>query len=527
MRRRQLVAVVLVALLVSSGIALAKARGQPEISAQLVDDKVTPGEDTTLEVRLQNAGDVAYASTSAEQTRVTTARDVQVTLESSGPVTVETGTQPAGNVPEGLSTAIGFDVSVADDAEPGEYDLDVTLEYRYTNVVGSGGQYDEKERTVTREVTVVVEEDARFRVVEASGTDLFGTSGPVELTLENVGSAPASDARVTVQSGSGQLTFGGAASAETFLGEWPAGERRTVTLEGQLADGADRRSYPLATTVDYEDPRGDDATSETLRAGVSPRVDTRFSLEDVRSTLVVGEEGTVSGTITNRGQSTVRNAVVTLSPDSQTVEVVESEYAVGDLDPGESTDVTFDVEVSEASDGGPRQFSFVVSYRDRSNERRQSDGIDARVDVGDQRDVFAVSVANATVQAGGGTELRLEVTNRADQPVTDVSAKLFANAPISATDDEAFIDRLAPGETKSVVFGVGAAGGALEKVYPVSVDFQYDEADGDTLLTDTYQIPVSVTQPSGGGGGPPILPILVVLVLLGGVGYYLYRRRQS
>ena len=71
---------------------------------------------------------------------------------------------------------------------------------------------------------------------------------------------------------------------------------------------------------------------------------------------------------------------------------------------------------------------------------------------------------------------------------------------LTSSDDEAFIDRLESGETETITFAISAGGSALSKSYPVSLDFQYDDADGDTLLSDTYQVPVTVEEPEGGEG---------------------------
>ena len=75
------------------------------------------------------------------------------------------------------------------------------------------------------------------------------------------------------------------------------------------------------------------------------------------------------------------------------------------------------------------------------------------------------------------------------------------------------------------MFQLSADGGATQKTYPVKMDFQYDD-EGDTIVSDTYQIPVDVTGASG--GLPTTLIALVVVVLLGGgIGGGLYYRRQE
>ena len=100
---------------------------------------------------------------------------------------------------------------------------------------------------------------------------------------------------------------------------------------------------------------------------------------------------------------------------------------------------------------------------------------------------------------------------------------MFADSPISVEDDEAFIAGLEPGESETVAFSLGAGGNALAKDYPVSIDFQYDESDGDTKLSRTYELPVSVE--ASGGDRSLSLPLVGAgLLVLAAGGGYLYRR---
>jgi hypothetical protein len=56
------------------------------------------------------------------------------------------------------------------------------------------------------------------------------------------------------------------------------------------------------------------------------------------------------------------------------------------------------------------------------------------------------------------------------------------------------------------------------------MDFRYDESDGDTLTSDTYRLPLTVTRDSGGGGGFPLLPVAAIAVLGTAIGAYVIRR---
>ena len=60
--------------------------------------------------------------------------------------------------------------------------------------------------------------------------------------------------------------------------------------------------------------------------------------------------------------------------------------------------------------------------------------------------------------------------------------------------------------------------------YPISLDFRYDDVDGDSQLTDTYRVPIDVT--ASEGGGLPIPIIIIVILIVGTGGLVLYRRQQ-
>ncbi len=123
----------------------------------------------------------------------------------------------------------------------------------------------------------------------------------------------------------------------------------------------------------------------------------------------------------------------------------------------------------------------------------------------------------------------LKVTNVDDETLTDISAKVFPESPITAGDDTAFIPKLSAGESTEIVFDISLSGTALDKIYPLDLDFQYDTKSGDTLLSDTYQIPVEVSSSVNGGQGiisTFLLPLVAIIVVAVG-GVYFYRRRQN
>jgi hypothetical protein len=374
---------------------------------------------------------------------------------------------------------------------------------------------------------VVPDTESRLGVDAVETTAASGDSGEVTFTLTNDGDRNLTDATVRLTSSNPGLTFGGAGTTTAYVGDWAAGETTEVTVEAAFARGVEQRPFPVDATVAYTGTDGRDANTAPVTVGVIPADEQSFDVVNASTSLRVGTDGSLEGTLVNEGPGAVENAVLVLQPTGSTIDAVEREYALGDLEAGESSSFAFDVSVASGAKDGPRQFTYRVEYEGSDDDRTQSDPLYVRGEVAPQRDVFDVSVEAGSFEPGESGAYTLTVTNAGDETVSDVSAKLFADAPVSATDDEAFIDSLEPGESTTLRFGVGVAGSATAKPYPLSVDFQYTEPDGDTKLSDSYRVPVSVEEASGGGLfglGVSAGVVVAALVLVGLVAVLWVRR---
>jgi hypothetical protein len=123
----------------------------------------------------------------------------------------------------------------------------------------------------------------------------------------------------------------------------------------------------------------------------------------------------------------------------------------------------------------------------------------------------------------------IQVTNNDDRALRNVDARAFVDSPLSVDDDQAFVPRLAPNESATIRFSVSADGGALPATYPLSLDFQYETPDGESKLSDTYEVPVRVVEPEGNGLLPftdvGVLPVVAVatVLLVGAVAVWRWR----
>jgi hypothetical protein len=473
-----------------------------------VDSNVESGEDGTLSVTMENTGGNVTDATVSFQSL------------SSGILFGQSAnaSQYVEDWDTGDRRTFEFDVTAAQSTTNRSYPMQASVSY--TDSDGDQG----RSGPFTFGVTPAEGQDD-FEVVSSSTDVQVGDTGTVSVTLENTG-ANASEAMVSLQSLSGDITFGRAANATQFIGEWPVGARRTVTINATASNQTDIRSYPFQASVSYDDPDGDRSRAGPFTVGVTPQPEQNFGITNTTSTLRVGDEGNVTATITNRGPQNVSNAVVRLVTQSQNLNPQETEAAIGSLSAGESANVSFPVEVTDSAEAGQRQLSFVVEYDNQDGEPRRSGTLDTQVEVAPQRESFTVERANASVDAGSSNTVTLNVTNNRGTAMQNINAKAYADDPLSISSSEAYIAQLAPGETQQITFDVSASGSATAGQYPLSVDFEYETASGDSKLSQTYEVPVNVAAAEGGGilSSLGLTAGLAALLVVLGVGWVWSRR---
>ena len=267
--------------------------------------------------------------------------------------------------------------------------------------------------------------------------------------------------------------------------------------------------------------------SRTVTETIEIEIDdsARFRVTDVDSTLRVGEEGEITGNLTNVGGEDATNAQVDFIPESQNIIALETDVAVGDVPAGESREFSIPVEVGSEARAVDKRFDLPVTFRDENGIRAADEDPEFLVEIGEKRDEFIIEAVNRSIAAGSTQTLTFEVTNNRGSTVTDVEAKLFTNDPLDSDEDEAFIESLEPGESETVVFGLSAASGATAKTYPVSVDFRYDDERGRSKLSESSRVAIDVTEADD--SGLPTIPLLIGLVVVGAAGVFLWRRKSG
>lgn len=543
MRALQLAAVCLfVTAVIVSGIGTAQdvddARGEPEIEAYAPETAFVPGEEASLDVTFNNRGDLSDRGSENLETDVITAQSATARIVTDDetaddvPFDVRTGEQPVGDIGEGTTGPVSFTVVPDADAEPGVYEVPIELEYRhaYNSEVEDGATIqDERDETEIVYVEVEITDRAQFAVVDINSTVQAGASGLVNVTMRNVADGVARKADVTATPVDGDISFStDSGTTDTFVDRWAPGENRTFTYRMDAAADSTERPSTFELDVAYRDNESADATARTVRTGITPLAEQSFGARGIHSSLQIGEDGHFTAEVTNDGPVPARDVIVVFDNEAPAVEGVteeavptdpnvvprETQATVGTLAVGESATVTLEAGIRTDALAGNRTLNLATRYRTADGDVTVSDPLDIVVPVAAEQDVFAVSPAtpNATVPSnatpGDTVRYHVVVRNTGDERVEDVQAKLFANDPLDATDDEAFVTALEPNESTTLRFEVEIDSSASTKTYATSIDLRYLDEDGDEQLTDTYRLPVDVVESTDPGLLESILTVL-------------------
>ena len=458
------------------------------------------------------------------------ARDAILTITSESSQLTFSGAQGSqsvsafvGDMSSGGSYSISFEAQLAKGSMGIVHPVSLSISYM--------DEFEEFQQSKSIKSGVSPSSDSgRFSVISNPTNLSLDQAADISFTITNNGKDAVSGARVLLQSTDPKLSFGGSQTAESVIGNWPSSSSKIVSFKGNLEQDSNVRPYPVIVEVIYKSSNNSDRTSYPVTVGVTPLGEQSFSVNDISTKLSVGSEGDLSATLVNDGPQSVENAVIVFTSDLQTISSLEEEYAVGSLSAGDSKAFKFSLDVSESADEGQRQISLSVRYRDSNGKSHISDPIDVILTVSPELDAFEVSPVNSTFSPGGNGLLVLKVTNVDDETLTDISAKVFPESPITAGDDTAFIPKLSAGESTEIVFDISLSGAALDKIYPLDLDFQYDTQSGDTLLSDTYQVPVEVNSAAKEERRSTIstflLPMAILIAVVAG-GVYFYRRRQN
>ncbi|MHC3437885.1 COG1361 S-layer family protein [Natrialbaceae archaeon A-gly3] len=502
-------------------------RGEPDFDVFLTEPEVMPGTNDVIELQLQNDGELESGG-AQDSERVLTARGVTANVSDTGPFNVSTNEVGVDQVPDGEIVPVSQQLEVPESIDPGEYEIEVTVDYTYLEAVSRITDNARKEsKTQTFDVTVVVPEEPRFDLTVIDTDAQPGDVGDTTIEVENYGTETAYDARASMFGASGVSIDGASPEApvDVSLGDLEPGETTTITVSSVVDEAASEEPRAVDVEVSYENSHGVEQDPQAERLNLAPAGEQTFTIGDVESTLRVGEDGDIHGVVTNTGPRTAQNVQLVYADESHNIVPIENQVLVGSLKPGEEESFRLPLEVTREAEAIDRAIDVNLQYRNADFEQRFYEDVELTTSVLEQRDEFIVDVQDREIEAGETKLIDVEVTNNLDQTASDVEARLFADDPLDSDDDEAFAEALEAGESTTMTFELEAEGSAAAKTHPVSFDFRYDDERDRSQMSDTTRVAINVVDSEGGFPVSTVVVGSLALAALGAVGYT-YRQRQ-
>jgi hypothetical protein len=274
--------------------------------------------------------------------------------------------------PSKTSVPLTFDLSVDKSASAGSYTINVVLNLRrYADTIGVSGGYKRYREVIP--VLIEVKGTPEIEVFVKSSTPGEIKSGEeVEIQLEvvNIGSDEARNILISPESipEIEVLWFSGT----VYVGDVAPQKSKTAAISIDVAEEADAKDYALPIKVIYETPEGETISEEgEIKIPIEESVD--FAVIPVANSANSGDrEKMITFDVQNTGDK-VAEEVKAMLRASYPFTPTGNEYFIGELKPGESTEVSFHVDLDSGASTQKYPIDIIIQWEDDDKEYSKTD----------------------------------------------------------------------------------------------------------------------------------------------------------
>ncbi|THE65467.1 exo-alpha-sialidase [Salinadaptatus halalkaliphilus] len=340
------------------------------------------GDSGTLEAVVENTGDE-------------TAHDVSVALESlSGGLVFGESAQDTARIDEleaGETTTVTYDVSVAPDTTQRQYTLDGTVQFRTEDGLQ---RVDD-----SPSVGVIPQAEQQFSLSDIESDLYVGEDGDLHGTVTNVGPNHAENVVVRYTDESPNVV---PIETAVAVGTLEAGESETFRLPLEISGEAEAVDRAIDLAVQYRNSDFEQRLYEDLEIVTSVSAQRDQFLVDVQDReLAAGEEKHVDVEITNNLDQTVTDVEARLFA-SDPLDSDDDEAFIQELEPGESTTMTFALEADPTATAKTYPISFDFRYDDERGTSKLSDTTRVAIDVTESEGGLPLTLIGVIVLTGLG-----------------------------------------------------------------------------------------------------------------------------
>jgi hypothetical protein len=347
-----------------------------------------PGEDTTISILIKNTGldsmKQVMMGTIQPEDQQNTAKTTTISLGSAGDaVLIKTDPQMVGDIQGGDSITVQFRAKISANATAGEYQLPLTLRYRYLKVIvqerADVFEYSYNEAEDTLPMTIRIQPHVKAEVIEAVPEQLtVGSDGYLDLKIKNTGPENGTLASVKLlRNGQSPII---PTTSTLFIGDFKSGETIACRYKVSVSKDATNQSYPVDLVVSYTNREGSVVTSSKTTVGIHVDAKPAFTILSSVPEVPQGAERTIEVRYRNNGNVTVYDAQARISPHDP-ITASDNTAFLGDIAPGESVTARYDVQANEAAEQKVHSLDSSIRYRDTLGTSQESDSVPVQIRV--------------------------------------------------------------------------------------------------------------------------------------------------
>lgn len=487
------------------------------------DGKLHPGDDTAITILIENEGKVTdfqlNENTSQLLQLVTTAKDLRVEIEDTGPIKVETvNPQLIGDLPAGRIAKATFRVKVDKDAELGEYSIPVKLRYNkvmYT-ITSSGAVVTYQEEWDVECLKVeVVRKDYDFSVISVDSSLKTCSEGKVDVVIKNTGSNKIYDAVLIINTTPPLIPNTKGVSA--YLGDIDVDKTAEASFKVYVMDEALNQTYPAKLILKFKTSAGtpivlsqsiglkivnDDSfiVTRVVSLITSPKTIPKTSAFKIQTQqmpqiqqqsvqpITIPSRGFVLVSIKNVGKD-VSDAVAILSFNNPLIQVENTPY-IGYFRKGESKSVLF--YVKSKAPAGKYRACLMLKYRNELGDEEVSKKKYVEVEIKSTPPLKVERIETKNLGVGLKGDVRIFIKNYLNDTVTDAEFTIVTpDSSITPLSTVSFIDELKPNESKEIKFRLSVSDEATSGSYELYLIERFSLANAEDLVS-IAEIPVIV-----------------------------------
>lgn len=483
-----------------------KPTEREKIKATIEDTTTSVGGSGIVEIDIENSKDRDLSNVSVNLTSLS--EDLQFSNSSSKTITV-------GDINAGESETISVTASFSETSvEEYEYQIESNIEYTYEESDLDGSDMTTLNINPEESTESLVQLDTQNIPVGGNGTATF--------TFTNTKSSSIEDIQVTLQTENQKVSFGEQSTTSQSFDQLDPGESITFTEDIEFTDSASVSSnYSITSNTQYSYTDINEELTEDSSILIQPISEQNVNISiSTEESFTEGTSFDLPVVVENTGPKDIEKVEFTINPRNDTT-VKRNVFSLGSIQNGESRVVQVPVETPLQSETLEQEFNSTVEYEYTNLDTPNSVSEVLQLRLNELDSEFKVTTKDtASISKGASEVITIQVTNQLNEPVTNVDSEFSASSPLSISDSNAYVREIKSGETVEMNVNVSASSGATVNPYPLDVDFQYDNSDGNAQLSEVYSLQVNVTDSEDQSFIIPVIIGVVISIILGLGVYY-------